>query len=80
MSSHIDRAAAVSAPAPHAVVNVQLFPAQGLVQIDTRAPLAIGTHATVLSFDIVEGIFLTVLQMRLAARGLVVGMQAQSPG
>lgn len=63
------------APSRHEIKNVQLFIQEQVVQINTRAPLAIRDTVTVLPWDVVEGIFLTVLQMRLQQRGIVMGLQ-----
>lgn len=60
---------------PHALVGVQLLPQNNAVVISTRGPLAINAHDSVLSLDTIEGIFMALLQARLAARGIAVGLQ-----
>jgi hypothetical protein len=59
--------------------GVQLYPNQQLVEIRTRAKFAITDNVSVVSWDVIEGLFLTILQMRLASRGLHVGLQQVPP-
>lgn len=58
------------------LVAVNLFPHQGQVQFFTRtSPLDVRAQETVISFDVIEGLYLSLLQMRLAARGQAIGLR-----
>lgn len=67
---------------PHMIVAVNLFidptapnADRGHVQFFTReSMLQIQAQETVIPFDVIEGIFLTLLQMRINARGQAVGI------
>lgn len=51
-------------------VQVKVHPAVGLVEIQTRGKLSIGTDVTFLSYDTFEAIYSGMLQMKLAAKGI----------
>lgn len=65
---------------PHEVVSANLFPNEESVSVFTRSsPIMIQTQETVLSWDTIEGLFMTILQLRLQKRGKVVAMVATPP-
>lgn len=56
--------------------GVQFYPKQRLVEIRTRrSNLAIADEVTVISYDVLEGLFLALLTMQLQARGITLGLQ-----
>lgn len=71
---------APKAPKVSTVKSVNLHPAHELVEIHTRPLMALRDEVTVLPFTVIEGMFLTILQMRLNARGVGVALAQMPPG
>jgi len=63
-------------PTAHQVLSTALHPAGHVVAFQTKASdLMVGTQETVLSWDTIEGLYLSILNFRLQERGLGVSVQ-----
>lgn len=65
---------------PQELRAVNLYPHQRLIEIKTRGPLAIHDSQCVVSYDVIEGMFLTLLQIRMHERGQSVALQPMANG